>query len=54
MLKGANLAGANLEDAHLYGANLAGAVVTVSDNGDQHQSLVAKSRLSDIRPDMED
>jgi len=29
-------------------------VVTVSDNGDQHQSLVAKSRLSDIRPDMED
>ena len=29
-------------------------VVTVSDDGDNHQSLVAKSRLSDIRPDMED
>jgi len=25
-------------------------VVTVEDNGDNHQSLVAKSRLSDIRP----
>jgi|GEM_PF-3722206 len=29
-------------------------VVTVEENGDEHQSLVAKSRLSDIRPDTED
>jgi len=29
-------------------------VVTVEENGDNHQSLVAKSRLSDIRPDTED
>ena len=29
-------------------------VVTVSENGDNHQSLVAKSRLSNIRPDADE
>jgi hypothetical protein len=35
-------------------ADAAVCVVHVEENGDQHQSLVAKSRLIDIRLDMED
>jgi hypothetical protein len=46
--------GYNLDWLVKSDAEAAVCVVHVEENGDNHQSLVAKSRLSDIRPDMED
>jgi len=45
--------GENLDWFVKSDAEAAVCVVHVEENGDNHQSLVAKSRLSDIRPDME-